>query len=109
MAAGVASLPAAGRVPVAGGGEWRLRAACRGEDPELFFPPGREDGPGWGARARAVCRRCAVRRDCLAYALAAPEEGVWGGLPPAGRESLLRRAKGDVARAVELAAAGRAR
>lgn len=63
--------------------DWRQRARCRDEDPELFFPVG-TTGPAVDAQvasARAVCRACPVRRDCLAWALAAGEPaGVWGGL-----------------------------
>ena len=41
--------------------DWRHRAACRDEDPELFFPIG-NTGPALLQieEAKAVCRRCAV-------------------------------------------------
>ena len=41
--------------------DWRHRAACRDEDPELFFPIG-NTGPALLQieEARAVCRRCEV-------------------------------------------------
>lgn len=57
-------------------GEWRHDAACRDMDPELFFP-----GTGVSPEeALAVCARCPVRKDCLDWALKAPEkDGVWGG------------------------------
>lgn len=43
-------------------------------------------------RARAVCGRCPVAGDCLAYALANAEgHGVWGGLLPSERETLASR------------------
>ncbi len=55
---------------------WRLRAACRGLGPDLFFP---ETAVGI-AQAKAVCLGCAVREPCLAYALATRQRfGVWGG------------------------------
>lgn len=57
-------------------------AACRGEDPELFFPV-TETGPGarQAARAKAVCARCPVTSACLAYALDnGLAHGVFGGL-----------------------------
>jgi WhiB family transcriptional regulator, redox-sensing transcriptional regulator len=58
--------------------EWRLRAACRNIDPDLFFPPGRT-GAALEA-AKSVCGRCAVRSECLEFALAAnQQDGVWGG------------------------------
>jgi WhiB family redox-sensing transcriptional regulator len=39
--------------------DWHSEAACRGVDPELFFPVG-ESGPALRQtrRAKAVCRRC---------------------------------------------------
>lgn len=59
--------------------DWRTRAACRYEDPELFFPV------GTGAQARkqeskavAICRRCKVLPNCRRFAgKIQPTEGVW--------------------------------
>jgi hypothetical protein len=50
---------------------------CAQTDPELFFPD-----PGGSSRAaKAVCRACPVRGECLEAALARDERfGVWGGL-----------------------------
>ena len=41
--------------------DWRHRAVCRDEDPELFFPIG-TSGPALlqVEQAKAVCRRCSV-------------------------------------------------
>ena len=41
--------------------DWRHRAICRDEDPELFFPVG-TSGPALLqiAEAKTVCRRCPV-------------------------------------------------
>jgi len=63
------------------------RALCAQTDPEAFFP---EKG-GSTRQAKIICRRCEVRQECLAYALAAGEQyGVWGGLSDRER----RRAAG---------------
>lgn len=73
--------PARRAAPGAERGDWRRAAACREADPELFFPVSAR-GPGAGevARAKAVCAGCAVRRQCLQYALATRRaHGVWGG------------------------------
>src|SRR5260370_10444757 len=53
-------------------GNWAARAACAGEEPDLFFPPPGGDS----ARAKAVCRKCPVIAACLADALAS--DGQWG-------------------------------
>lgn len=54
---------------------WVDQAACRGTDPELFFPLGHKQL----ADALAVCRSCPVQGDCLDDAVRRGERGVWGG------------------------------
>lgn len=73
--------------------DWRHRAACRDEDPELFFPIG-NTGPALLQieEAKQVCRRCEVVEDCLAWALESGQDaGVWGGLSEDERRTLKRR------------------
>jgi WhiB family transcriptional regulator, redox-sensing transcriptional regulator len=72
--------------------DWRHRAACRDEDPELFYPVG-DSGPALLqiAEAKAVCRRCPVIRDCLSWALVRENDGVWGGMSADERRVLKRR------------------
>jgi WhiB family transcriptional regulator, redox-sensing transcriptional regulator len=73
--------------------DWRHRAACRDEDPELFFPVG-TSGPALLqiAEAKAVCRRCPVNSECLDWALASGQDaGVWGGMSEDERRALKRR------------------
>jgi WhiB family transcriptional regulator, redox-sensing transcriptional regulator len=73
--------------------DWRHRSACLDEDPELFFPIG-NTGPAilQIEEAKAVCRRCDVREQCLAWALEAGQDhGVWGGLSEDERRALKRR------------------
>lgn len=72
---------------------WRDRAACLRQDPELFFPIG-STGPAVEqlGRAKQVCLSCPVRRDCLQWALdVGIDQGVWGGLGEDERRSLKRR------------------
>jgi WhiB family redox-sensing transcriptional regulator len=72
---------------------WRLAAACRYIDPDLFFPI-----PTSGraldqqvTRAKAVCGACPVTRDCLAFALRTHQmHGVWGGKTADERYLMLR-------------------
>lgn len=55
--------------------DWTDLAACRGHDPELWFPLGD------GARAKAICAGCPVREDCLTFALRLGlDHGIFGGL-----------------------------
>ena len=49
---------------------------CRSDDPELFYAVSPTDVE----LAKALCRDCPVRAECLAGALARQEPwGVWGG------------------------------
>lgn len=71
---------------------WRDRAACRGTDPELFFPYSEaallqiED-------AIDVCRRCPVVTRCLRWALDVGEnDGIWGGTTAEQRRKMRRNA-----------------
>ncbi|MFF1546355.1 WhiB family transcriptional regulator [Streptomyces sp. NPDC058291] len=69
---------------------WRDLAACRFEDPELFFPIG-EDGPSrlQIEQARAVCNRCPVMTACGSWALHSGEyDGVWGAMTAGERRAL---------------------
>jgi WhiB family redox-sensing transcriptional regulator len=79
--------PTKGRV-----NDWRLHAACRPLDSELFFPDRAVYGSNDVARAKAVCRECPVRDLCLQAAIEGRERvGIWGGLTPQERAQLHRR------------------
>lgn len=72
---------------------WRYSAACRTEDPDLFFPIG-TSGPALmqAEQAKAVCRHCPVREQCLQWALETGQSiGVWGGTDETERRALKRR------------------
>jgi WhiB family redox-sensing transcriptional regulator len=74
-------------------GNWREHAACRHEDPELFFPVG-TSGPAahQTEQAKAVCRTCPAREPCLQWALETGQSiGVWGGTSETERRALKRR------------------
>lgn len=66
--------------------EFMQKANCLGLDADLFFPTQGEDTRA----AKAVCNRCVVRAECLAYALTPPVEryGLWGGLSERERRRL---------------------
>ena len=74
--------------------DWRHRAICRDEDPELFFPIG-TTGPAVRQiqDAKGVCRRCPVTSQCLQWALSTGQDsGIWGGLSEDERRAMKRRA-----------------
>ncbi|MFE5889890.1 WhiB family transcriptional regulator [Streptomyces sp. NPDC002285] len=74
--------------------DWRGHGACRHEDPDLFFPIG-TSGPTLlqTEQAKAVCRRCSVRKECLRWALEMDQFiGIWGGKSEAERRALRQRA-----------------
>jgi hypothetical protein len=75
--------------------ESRRLAACRDEDPEMFFHP---DGQRSSARrrhaeaAKAICRTCPVSAECLMFAVDTRQDyGTWGGLSEDERIPLLTR------------------
>ncbi|MFB7781150.1 WhiB family transcriptional regulator [Streptomyces vinaceus] len=73
--------------------DWRHRAACREEDPDLFFPIG-SSGPALlqVEEAKAVCHRCPVLERCLEWALEGGlDMGVCGGLTEEERRAVKRR------------------
>ncbi len=66
---------------------WRELGACRGLDPEVFFPETDEDAEV----AKDVCALCDVRVACLEHALASREKvGVWGGTTERERRRIVR-------------------
>lgn len=82
--------------------DWRDRAACRDEDPELFFPVS-DVGPGarQTAEAKTVCGRCPVRRECLDFALDnGLDYGIFGGTTERERREIkVARRSSDAAEA----------
>ena len=72
--------------------DWRHKAACLDENPELFFPIGTTGRAVEQAeRAKAVCRTCPVTTPCLQWALETRQDaGIWGGLTEDERRVLRR-------------------
>jgi WhiB family redox-sensing transcriptional regulator len=73
--------------------EWRSLASCRtgeGVNPAWWYPDNsRGNGP---RRALEICAVCPVKKDCLEYALSAPERhGIWGGMLEHERRNEQRR------------------
>lgn len=67
---------------------WKQQGACRGADPNLFYPTRGEDtGP-----PKAICHTCPVEQICAEYAIRYHEDnGIWGGLSERERRRIRRR------------------
>jgi WhiB family redox-sensing transcriptional regulator len=70
---------------------WLDQAACRGQDPERFFPESGEQVKA--AEAKAICQGCQVRDHCLDLAVKAAggidaDHGIFGGTLPGERSRL---------------------
>ncbi len=73
---------------------WQVRAACRGPQAAVFFPPPsferKEEKLEREGRAKAICGECSVVYDCREYALEIREQhGIWGGLNELERREIL--------------------
>ncbi|MCA1833215.1 MAG: WhiB family transcriptional regulator [Actinomycetota bacterium] len=67
---------------------WQEDAACRGIEPEIFFPISDEEaGP-----AKAICGGCVAQQECLVFSFQNKERyGVWGGVTEKERIEMARR------------------
>lgn len=82
---------------------WRASARCRKDNAVFFFPPThferKDEKDAREGVARALCRACPVRAECLDCALTAQEpHGIWGGLNEHERRRLLRRRASEAER-----------
>ena len=81
------------------GEAWQLKAACRGPQASVFFPPShverKDEKLDRETRAKCICADCLVRSDCLDYAIKIREpHGIWGGLNEIERKQVLERRAG---------------
>lgn len=72
---------------------WQERAACRGPQSAVFYPPPhferKDDKRERERRAKDICAKCNVTKSCLEYAVQIRENhGIWGGLNEAERKAL---------------------
>jgi WhiB family redox-sensing transcriptional regulator len=75
---------------------WQIRAACRGPQAAVFFPPPhferKDEKLAREEQAKDICGSCSVQRPCLDYAVSIREpHGIWGGLNEAERKELIKR------------------
>ncbi|MCL4414529.1 MAG: WhiB family transcriptional regulator [Actinobacteria bacterium] len=66
---------------------WYEAGACRGVDPDLFFP---ERGHSC-AEAKAVCATCPSIEPCRDWGLRHEHFGIWGGLAERERRIIRRK------------------
>lgn len=69
---------------------WVSEARCVKADPELFYPISKND-PEAARTIESYCSRCPVEGDCLGYALARGEQGIWGGTTEEQRQAIRRK------------------
>ena len=69
---------------------WMDEAACRGTDPEAFFPDIHVAMP---KLVRRICSSCPVQVECLEYSMSFIPilDGVWGGMGTAERQRMASR------------------
>ena len=75
---------------------WQMKAACRGPQAAVFFPPPqferKDEKLEREARAKEICKTCSVREPCLDYAVSIREpHGIWGGLNETERKAVMLR------------------
>jgi len=72
---------------------WQERAACRGPQSAVFYPPPqferKDDKRERERRAKEICSKCSVASSCLEYAVQIRENhGIWGGLNESERKAM---------------------
>jgi WhiB family redox-sensing transcriptional regulator len=75
---------------------WQVKAACRGPQATVFFPPStferKDEKLERERRAKAICDTCAVKQPCLDYAMRIREpHGIWGGLAESERKRIFEQ------------------
>jgi WhiB family redox-sensing transcriptional regulator len=72
--------------------DWRHVAACRDEDPDLFFSDGPAGAQARARQAKAICRHCPSLIECREWALRErPKSGIFGGLTAEQRREVHAR------------------
>lgn len=73
---------------------WRVDAACKDSDPEIFFPVATagQVAEKQMRAAKVVCWTCPVRAECLEDALASGQDyGIWGGVSETDRRLIAKK------------------
>ena len=68
------------------------QAACGNVDnPDMFFPDGRENHWELVASAKAICSECPVVLSCFMHGVKHEKIGIWGGQTPSELAAYRRR------------------
>lgn len=68
--------------------KWRHQAACKTHPSRWWF----DDEHNQFATAKAICKLCPVRTECLSYAMSLDNmHGIWGGTTVYERRNLKKR------------------
>ena len=82
-------------------GPWAndVNRGCYGLPVETWFPERGQGGNETSQRARAICRYCCVKTECLDYAMSAGPAlaGIWGGTTETQRTLMRRKAAKEAA------------
>lgn len=73
---------------------WREKANCKKLGPSIFFSENEEGSLSRrnDIHAKKVCSSCAVKTNCLSYALNEQINfGIWGGFTARERSSIIRK------------------
>lgn len=70
--------------------DWRNESACDETNWEKFFPT---EIAKSSTEARAICKTCPVKDECLMHAIIYGEGGIWGGETEEFRERMAKSAK----------------
>lgn len=74
---------------------WEKEALCRGKDNQIFFPDEAQTMTAKKVKtAKAICKTCSVRAECLFTSIMNDERfGIWGGFSPRERSSIRKHFK----------------
>lgn len=88
---------------------WRRYGACVGKPTAWWYPSSEVLLTDEVLEAKALCEGCPVKEQCLAWALAHEDDGIWAGTSERERRRIRRRAgiRLDTGRRVDELVAGR--
>jgi WhiB family redox-sensing transcriptional regulator len=71
---------------------WKRYGACHGKPPDWWYPVSETLVSDETLEAKALCEGCPVSQQCLTYALAHEDHGIWAGTSERERRRIRRKA-----------------